>query len=149
MYEHNALGYWSSSALCLTKVRSSRARCPATALILLKFLSVLCFCLCYVYASLLCLCSNLSFLSFLSFFCQSSKKQKSRLCKKSEVINFKDIQGKILHHSHLKPSNFNKQRSKKTEFHYDPYTYEFMVIARYNFIQAYPPISSNVCKCPF
>ena len=33
MYEHNALGYWSSLALCLTKVRSSRARCPATALI--------------------------------------------------------------------------------------------------------------------
>ena len=34
MYEHNALGYWSGLALCLTKVRSSRARCPATALIL-------------------------------------------------------------------------------------------------------------------
>ena len=33
MYEHNALGYWSCLALCLTKVRSSRARCPATALI--------------------------------------------------------------------------------------------------------------------
>ena len=33
MYEHNALGYWSALALCLTKVRSSRARCPATALI--------------------------------------------------------------------------------------------------------------------
>ena len=33
MYEHNALGYWSGLALCLTKVRSSRARCPATALI--------------------------------------------------------------------------------------------------------------------
>ena len=31
MYEHNALGYWSGLALCLTKVRSSRARCPATA----------------------------------------------------------------------------------------------------------------------
>ena len=30
--EHNALGYWSVLALCLTKVRSSRARCPATAL---------------------------------------------------------------------------------------------------------------------
>ena len=28
MYEHNALGYWSGLALCLTKVRSSRARCP-------------------------------------------------------------------------------------------------------------------------
>ena len=35
MYEHNALGYWSGLALCLTKVRSSRARCPATALICL------------------------------------------------------------------------------------------------------------------
>ena len=34
MYEHNALGYWSGLALCLTKIRSSRARCPATALIL-------------------------------------------------------------------------------------------------------------------
>ena len=34
MYEHNALGYWSGLALSLTKVRSSRARCPATALIL-------------------------------------------------------------------------------------------------------------------
>ena len=33
MYEHNALGYWSGLALCLTKVKSSRARCPATALI--------------------------------------------------------------------------------------------------------------------
>ena len=33
MNEHNALGYWSGLALCLTKVRSSRARCPATALI--------------------------------------------------------------------------------------------------------------------
>ena len=32
MYEHNALGYrWT--ALCLTKVRSSQARCRATALI--------------------------------------------------------------------------------------------------------------------
>ena len=38
MYEHNALGYWSGLTLCLTKVRSSRARCPATALIF-----------CYVY----------------------------------------------------------------------------------------------------
>ena len=36
MYEHNALGYWSGLALCLTKVRSSRARCPATALIVLE-----------------------------------------------------------------------------------------------------------------
>ena len=35
MYEHNALGYRSGLALCLTKVRSSRARCPATALILI------------------------------------------------------------------------------------------------------------------
>ena len=33
MGEHNALGYRSGLALCLTKVRSSRARCPATALI--------------------------------------------------------------------------------------------------------------------
>ena len=33
MYEHNALGYWSGLALCLTKVGSSRACCPATALI--------------------------------------------------------------------------------------------------------------------
>ena len=33
MYEHNALGYMSGLALCLTKVKSSRARCPATALI--------------------------------------------------------------------------------------------------------------------
>ena len=33
MYEHNALGYWLGLALCLTKVRSSRARCPVTALI--------------------------------------------------------------------------------------------------------------------
>ena len=37
MYEHNAMGYWSGLALCLTKVRSSRARCPATALIGLGF----------------------------------------------------------------------------------------------------------------
>ena len=35
MYEHNALGYMLGLALCLTKVRSSRARCPATALIML------------------------------------------------------------------------------------------------------------------
>ena len=34
MYEYNALGYWSDLALCLTKVSSSRAHCPATALIL-------------------------------------------------------------------------------------------------------------------
>ena len=39
MYEHNALGYWSGLALCLTKIRSSRARCPATALILSSCLS--------------------------------------------------------------------------------------------------------------
>ena len=32
-HEHNALGYSWGLALCLTKVRSSRARCPATALI--------------------------------------------------------------------------------------------------------------------
>ena len=38
MYEHNALGYWSGLTLCLTKVRSSRARCPATALISLHML---------------------------------------------------------------------------------------------------------------
>ena len=38
MYEHNALGYWSGLALCLTKIRSSRARCPATALIYKLFL---------------------------------------------------------------------------------------------------------------
>ena len=36
MYEHNALCYWSGLALCLTKVRSSRARCPATALIIVE-----------------------------------------------------------------------------------------------------------------
>ena len=39
MNEHNALGYWSGLALCLTKVRSSRARCPATALIFAMFWS--------------------------------------------------------------------------------------------------------------
>ena len=33
MYEMYALGNRSSLALCLTKVRSSRAHCPATALI--------------------------------------------------------------------------------------------------------------------
>ena len=38
MYEHNAFGYWSGLALCLTMVRSSRARCPATALIVIIFL---------------------------------------------------------------------------------------------------------------
>ena len=37
--EHNALGYWSGLALCLTKVRSSRARCPATALIVQFFIA--------------------------------------------------------------------------------------------------------------
>ena len=37
MYEHNALGFWSGLALCLTKVRSSRARCPATALIYIEW----------------------------------------------------------------------------------------------------------------
>ena len=40
MYEHNALGYWSGLALCLTKVRSSRARCPATALIFNVFIKI-------------------------------------------------------------------------------------------------------------
>ena len=39
MYEHNALGYWSGLTLCLTKVISSRARCPATALILFLFMN--------------------------------------------------------------------------------------------------------------
>ena len=39
MYEHNALDYRSGLALCLTKVRSSRARCPATALIFFLFLN--------------------------------------------------------------------------------------------------------------
>ena len=34
MYEHNALGNRSGLALCLTKVRSSRVHCPATALIM-------------------------------------------------------------------------------------------------------------------
>ena len=45
MYEHNALGYWSGLTLCLTKVRSSRARCPATALIvfLIYFVYILLF----------------------------------------------------------------------------------------------------------
>ena len=42
MYGHNALSYRSGLALCLTKVRSSRARCPATALI--KFLARGLFC---------------------------------------------------------------------------------------------------------
>ena len=37
MYEHNALGYWSGLVLCLTKDRSSRACCPATALYLFFF----------------------------------------------------------------------------------------------------------------
>ena len=37
MYEHNALGYRSGLALCLKKVRSSRARCPATALLLIIY----------------------------------------------------------------------------------------------------------------
>ena len=35
MYEHNALGYRLGLALCLTKVRSSQARCPAIALIII------------------------------------------------------------------------------------------------------------------
>ena len=37
MYEHHVLGYWSGLALCLTKVRSCRARCPATALFFFFF----------------------------------------------------------------------------------------------------------------
>ena len=41
MSEHNALGYWSGLALCLTKVRSSRARCPATAPIVYQFVHLL------------------------------------------------------------------------------------------------------------
>ena len=36
MYEHIALGYRLSLALCLTKVRSSQACCPVTALILYR-----------------------------------------------------------------------------------------------------------------
>ena len=36
MYEQNALGYRLGLALCLTKVRSSRARCLATALIFVE-----------------------------------------------------------------------------------------------------------------
>ena len=40
MYEHNALGYWWGLALCLTKVRSSRARCPVTAFIWMFFFEV-------------------------------------------------------------------------------------------------------------
>ena len=36
MYKHNALGNRSGLALCLTKVRSSRACYPATALIIIK-----------------------------------------------------------------------------------------------------------------
>ena len=39
MYEHNALGYWSGLALCLTKMRSSQlAHYPATAFISLALL---------------------------------------------------------------------------------------------------------------
>ena len=49
MYEHNALGYWSGLALCLTKVRSSRARCPATALICL-FVCLFFFCFFFFFA---------------------------------------------------------------------------------------------------
>ena len=40
MYEHIALGYSWGLALCLRKVRSSRARCPATALILNVFIKI-------------------------------------------------------------------------------------------------------------
>ena len=39
MYEHNDLGYWSGLALCLTKVRSSRARCSAKLLFYITDLS--------------------------------------------------------------------------------------------------------------
>ena len=42
MYAHNALDYRSGLALCLTSVRSSRARCPATALILCLGIEFLC-----------------------------------------------------------------------------------------------------------
>ena len=48
MYEHNALGYMLGLAFCLTKVRSSRARCPATALIADAF-CLLFFCCTYLY----------------------------------------------------------------------------------------------------
>ena len=41
MYEHNALGYWSGLPLCLTKVRSRGARCPATALISFQFRKII------------------------------------------------------------------------------------------------------------
>ena len=34
MFDHNALGYRSGLALCLTKIRSSHARSPVTALII-------------------------------------------------------------------------------------------------------------------
>ena len=37
MHEYYALGYRSSLALCLTKVISSRARCPAIDLISIDF----------------------------------------------------------------------------------------------------------------
>ena len=40
MYEHNALSYRSGLALCLTKVRSSRASCPATALMDITLITV-------------------------------------------------------------------------------------------------------------
>ena len=48
MYEHNALGYWSGLALCLTKVRSSRARCPATALVFYLFIYLFFFFFCII-----------------------------------------------------------------------------------------------------
>ena len=54
--EHNALGYWSGLALCLTKVRSSRARCPATALIVIVALSLM-----LLHAAML-ICLNLEIL---------------------------------------------------------------------------------------
>ena len=49
MYERNALGYWSGLTLCLTKVRSSRARCPATALILDEAECSICFTCNFIY----------------------------------------------------------------------------------------------------
>ena len=71
MYEHNALGYWSGLALCLTKVRSSRARCPATALIYkykTKASTALTYCktnqICCFYSKEYIFCLNLEFQDF-------------------------------------------------------------------------------------
>ena len=41
MYEHNAMGYRLGLALYLTKVRSSLALCPATALIMTLFVTAI------------------------------------------------------------------------------------------------------------